>query len=130
MAGTATMNILCTKRQKNPNSKKSSLFAAVLWLCIDFNADPVPDQNSVSQKSDFYMKNIQVIRKKHTVTTVRRYKTLMERQETRLLVHFGQLPCSRVRIRIPKKDPDQRQPNQCGSGSTALVCRYKNTLEN
>jgi hypothetical protein len=42
-----------------------------------------------------------------------------------LFVNFGEFPCSWIRIRIIKTDPDPRHPNECdtggsGSGSTTL----------
>ncbi len=39
------------------------------------------------------------------------------KQETRLSVNFGQLPCTWIRIRIPNADPDPdpEPQNQCGS---------------
>ncbi len=47
-----------------------------------------------------------------------RFKTYLRkaRKKTGLFVDFGQFPRSwiRIRIRIPNRDPDPGQPNQCG----------------
>jgi hypothetical protein len=49
-------------------------------------------------------------------TYIRRHKSLFERKgKPGLIVIFGQFPCSRIRIRIPKTDTDPRLPSQCGS---------------
>jgi hypothetical protein len=42
-----------------------------------------------------------------------------ERLDIRLIVTFGHFPCSfiRIRTRIPNRDPDTGEPNQCGSRS-------------
>jgi hypothetical protein len=87
------MNILCTNRLKNPSRKKSPLFVAVLWLRIDFNADPVPK----SQKVGFLHENIQVIQQK-TYGTYLPYgtKALLKGRTPGSLVYFGQLLCSVV----------------------------------
>jgi len=51
------------------------------------------------------------------------YKSQYKGRKSGLFVNFSQFPCSwiPIRISIPNTDPDPGEPNQCGSGSEALL---------
>jgi hypothetical protein len=78
----------------------------LIWIQRQTNADPDldPGQILLSQKVEFYMKNIL----KHT-------KAFLKGWNLGLFVNFGQFLCSWIRNRIPDMVPDQGEPNQCGS---------------
>ncbi len=120
---------------------------AALWIRTGFNADPnplylnadlYPDPDPGSKpmilvrvksrkKFNFYMKNIpdfSLVIGEHTYEGA---KAFWKDRKQGLFLNFGQFPCSWIRIRIPNRDLDPGQPNECGSGSTSLLTSM-NTL--
>jgi hypothetical protein len=88
------------------------------------NADPDPGQTVKSKKLNFYMENIFYVGNR-SKTYIRRYKkSLSESLEVRLILkNFGKFPYSRIRSRIPCKDPDpgcQIRADRCGFRTLVL----------
>jgi hypothetical protein len=86
-------------------------------MCIQADPDPDPDQTFESEKIEFYMKNLTVLKvgkRSKKIPYLRRYKSLFGRKPG-LFVNFGLLPCSWIRFRLPNTDPDPRYPHECGS---------------
>jgi hypothetical protein len=91
---------------------------------FDLNADPNPGMQGakpmrIHSDSDQTFKSQKV--KAGQKNNISKYKSLFKWQEPGLFVNFCQFLCSWIRIRIPNTDPDPGPPNECGSGSTALL---------
>ncbi len=70
------------------------------------------------KKLIFYMKSILKNRQK-TLSCIRMYKKVfLKGWKVFLFVKFGPFPCSWIRIRIPNKDLDTGQPNECPDSDT------------
>jgi hypothetical protein len=80
------------------------------------HADPGPGQTLKSQKVEFSHKKILKVGNSKKIPMKFKQK-LFDRQDSGLLIFFGQFRCSWIRIRIPNTDPDPGQPHECGSGS-------------
>ncbi len=106
------------------------IFSSFLSSVVDPHRFQCPDQDPGSQTdedpcgsgswSDFIIRQLNFnMKNKGQNTYLRRYKRLFEGRKPGLLVTFGQFPCSW--IRIPSRDPDPGQPNQCGIHNTDLI---------
>ncbi len=84
-------------------------------------ADPDPDQTFESQKVEFLHEKYTQGRWKVKKHSYEGTKAFLKGRKPGLFVSFGQFPCSFIRIRISNTDPDPRQHNECGSGSTTLL---------